>query len=159
MAPLVRLLNWVQVVLVLLHFAISVFQEVSVSSFPVYIFPHGNSGGNGSPRACSSSCDWVCNKSLCACSLISSLRIVAGHIIKFLLSCDNDVGDVGEVEHGERVDKNLDNDEHEVLRIILSFAIFHETWLLTSGVQSVGFAEIQVKRLPSCPILHFTLAS
>ena len=34
-----------------------------------------------------------------------SLRVVPGHIIKFQ-SCDNDVGDVGEVEHEERVDKN-----------------------------------------------------
>ena len=35
MASPVRLLHRVQVVLALLHFAISVFQEVSVNSFPV----------------------------------------------------------------------------------------------------------------------------
>ena len=34
-----RLLHRVQVVLALLHFAISVFQEVSVNSFPVTPFP------------------------------------------------------------------------------------------------------------------------
>ena len=50
--------------------------------FSCYTFPHVNSGGNGSSRACSSSCDWVCNRSSYACSLIFSLRIVAGHIIK-----------------------------------------------------------------------------
>ena len=61
------------------------------------------------------------NKSLCACSLIFSLRIVAGHKIKFSESCDNDVGDVGEVEHAERDDKTLDNEEHEVLRKVLKF--------------------------------------
>ena len=108
----------------LLHFAISVFEEVSVNSFPVTPFPHGNSGGNGFPRACSSSCDWVCNRSPCACSLIFSLRIVAGHIIKFSQSCDKDVGDVSEVEQEERVDKTLDNEEHEILRIILNFCHF-----------------------------------
>ena len=64
------------------------------------------------------------DKSPCACSLIFSLRIVAGHIIKFSSSCDNDVGDVGEVEHEERVDKTLDNEEHEFLRIILNFLPF-----------------------------------
>ena len=51
--------------------------------FSCYIFPHGNSSGNGSPRAFSSSCDCFCNKSPCACSLVFLLRIVAGHIIKF----------------------------------------------------------------------------
>ena len=51
--------------------------------FSCYIFPHGNSSGNGFPRACSSSCDWVCHKSPCACSLILSHRIVAGHTITF----------------------------------------------------------------------------
>ena len=51
--------------------------------FSCYTLPHGNSGGNGSHRACSSSCDWVCNRSPYACSLILSLRIVAGHKIKF----------------------------------------------------------------------------
>ena len=92
--------------------------------FSWYTFPHGNSGGNGSLRACSSSCDWVCSKSPCAFSLIFSLRVVAGHIIKFSWSCDNDVGDVREVEHEERVDKTLDNEEHQVLRIILNFLSF-----------------------------------
>ena len=38
MASPVRLLHRVQVVLALLHFAISVFQEVSVNSFPVTPF-------------------------------------------------------------------------------------------------------------------------
>ena len=38
MASLVRLLHGVQVVLALVHFAISVFQEVSVNSFPVTSF-------------------------------------------------------------------------------------------------------------------------
>ena len=38
MASSVRLLHRVQVVLALLHFAISVFQEVSVNSFPVTPF-------------------------------------------------------------------------------------------------------------------------
>ena len=89
--------------------------------FSCYTFPHGNSGGNGSPRACSSSCDSVCNRSPCACSLILSLRIVAGHKIKISQSRDNDVGDVGEVEQEERVDKTLGNEEHEVLRIVLNF--------------------------------------
>ena len=114
----------VQVVLALLHVAISVFQEVSVNSFPVTPFLMANSGGNGFPRACSSSCDWVCNRSPCACSLIFSLRIVAGHKIKFSSSCDNDVGDASEVEQEERVDKTLDNEEHEVLCIILNFLAF-----------------------------------
>ena len=53
---------------------------------------------------------------------IPSHSIVAGHMIK-KLSCDNDVGDVGEVEQEERVDKTLDN-EHEVLSIILNFLPF-----------------------------------
>ena len=126
MASPVRLLHRVQVVLALLHFAISVFQEVSVNSFPVTPFLMANQAVTG---AYSSSCDWVCNRSPCACSLIFSLRIVAGHKIKCSLSCDDDVGDVGEVEHEERVDKTLDNEEHEVLRIILNFAAnFHEMW-------------------------------
>ena len=47
--------------------------------------------------------------------------MVAGYKIKFSQSCDKDVGDVGEVEREERVDKNLDTEEHEVLRIILIF--------------------------------------
>ena len=84
-----------------------------------YTFPHGNSDGNRFARDCSSSCDWVCNKSPCSCSLIFSLRIVAGHII--FQSFDNYVGDVSEKEHEERIDKTLDNEEHEVLRIILNF--------------------------------------
>ena len=129
MASPVRLQHRVQVVLALLHFAISVLQEVSVNSFPDTSFPHGNSGGNGASRAYSSSCDWACNRSPHACSLIFSLRIVAGHIIKFSWSCDNDVGDVGEIKHEERVDKTLDNEEHEILRgtpIFLPFS--HEMW-------------------------------
>ena len=110
MASPVRLLHRVQVVLALLHFAVSV----------LITFPHGNSGGNGSLRACSSTCDWVCNRSRCACSLIL-------HFVLFLdtnkisLSCDNDVGNAGEVEHEERADKTLDNEEHEILRIVLNF--------------------------------------
>ena len=50
--------------------------------FSCYIFLHGNSGGNGFHRACSSSCDWVCKRSPCACSLIVSFRMVAGYKIK-----------------------------------------------------------------------------
>ena len=125
MASPVRLLHGVQVVVALLLFAISVFQEVSVNSFPVapFLMATQESGG-GSARACSSSCDWVCNTSPYACSLIFSLRIVAGHIITFSYFCDYDVGDVGEVEQEERVYKTLDNEEHEVLRIILNFLPF-----------------------------------
>ena len=40
---------------------------------------------------------------------------------KISLSCDSDVGDVGEEEHEKRVDKTLDNEEHEVFRIVLKF--------------------------------------
>ena len=46
--------------------------------FSNYTFLHGNSGDNGSPRASSSSCDWVCDRSPRACTRILSLRIVAG---------------------------------------------------------------------------------
>ena len=110
MASPVRLLHRIQVVLALLHFAISVLQEVSVDSFLVTPFLMAIQAVTGFPRACSQSCDWVCNRSRCACSLIFSL-------LKISKSCDNDVGDVGEVEQEERVDKILDNEEHEVLPI------------------------------------------
>ena len=55
----------------------------------------------------------------------------------------NDVGDEAEVEHEERVDKTLDNEEHQVLRTIPNFLPFFmrcSNW--PSGVQSIGFAEI-----------------
>ena len=63
MASPVRLLHRVQVVLDLLHFSISVFQEVSVNSFPVNTFLMAIRAVTAFSRACSSSCDWVCNKS------------------------------------------------------------------------------------------------
>ena len=44
--------------------------------------------------------------------------------MKISKSCDNDVGDVSEVEHEERVDKTLDNEEHEILRTVLNFLPF-----------------------------------
>ena len=52
-----------------------VFRNIGLSGsgcefFSCYTFPRGHSSGNGSPRACSSSCDWVCNRSPCACSRI-----------------------------------------------------------------------------------------
>ena len=66
MASLVRLLHRVQVVLALLQFTISIFQEVSVNSFLVTPFFMAIQALTGFPRACSSSCDWVCKLvSLC----------------------------------------------------------------------------------------------
>ena len=120
----VRLLHRVQVVLALLQFRNFGLSGSECEFFSCYTFPYGSSGGNGFLRACSTSCDWVCNRSRCACSLMFSLRIVAGQSINFSLSCDNDVGDVGEVEQEERVDNTLDNEKHEVLRKILNFLPF-----------------------------------
>ena len=45
-------------------------------------------------------------------------------MIKISKSCDNDVGEVGEVEQEERVDKTLDNEEHDVLCRILNILPF-----------------------------------
>ena len=120
MASPVRLLHRDRVVLALLHFAISVFQEVSVNSFPVTSFLMAIQVVTGLPvLICSPVTGFVTGP--CACSLIFSLRIVAGHVIIFSWSRDNDVGDADEVEPEERVDKTLDNEEHEVLRRVLNF--------------------------------------
>ena len=45
------------------------------------------------------------DRSPCACSLTFSLRVVAGRIVEFTESCDDDVGDVGIAELEEPVDK------------------------------------------------------
>ena len=83
MASLVRLLHKVQMVLALLHFAISVFQEVSVKSFRVTPFLIAIQAVTGLPVLVRRPLTGFGDRSPCACSLIFSLRIVAGHMIKF----------------------------------------------------------------------------
>ena len=83
MASPERLLHRVRIVLAPPAFRNFGLSRSECEFFSCYTFPHGNSGGNGFLRACSSSCDRVCNRSPCACSLIFSHRNVAGHLIKF----------------------------------------------------------------------------
>ena len=146
MASPVRLLHRVQVVLALLHFAISVFQEVSVNSFPVTPFLVALQAVTGLPVLVRRP----------VTGFVTSLLVLVHSYSHFVLY----VGDVGEIEHEERVHKNPGQRGARSSPHSTDFSvIFHEMWYLTSGVQSVGFAEIQVIRPPSYPILHFTLAS
>ena len=79
MASPVRLLHGVQVVLALLHFAISVFQEVGVNSFPVTPFLVAIQAVTGLPVLVRRPVTGFVTSLLVLAHSYSNSRIVAGH--------------------------------------------------------------------------------
>ena len=86
---------------------------LSSTRFSLNSCNHSGKSDNGSPPASSLSSFLLefgvlvglGDKSPCACSLTFLLRVVAGRIVEFTESCDDDVGDVGKAELEEPVDK------------------------------------------------------
>ena len=67
-----------------------------------------------------------CDKFPCTSSLVLSLLVDAGYSVGVTVSCNEDVGEVGEDEVEELVDGTLDNEWHLVLRKTLIFAVLDE---------------------------------
>ena len=76
---------------------------------PQFLFGFAFLGGSG-------------DRSLRARSLTCSLRFVAGRVIEFTESCDDDVGDVGVVQLEEPSRSTRDNEWHVVCRMTLNLS-------------------------------------
>ena len=79
-----------------------------------------------------------CDRFPCAGSLTLSLLVDAGCCVRVTASCDEDVGDVGEDELEEHVDRRgTTNDTWFAVLHSIFLAIFDEMWFLATGPMEI----------------------